>query len=82
MRTEPRVRFGDTSSSRRRLSELVAARVALVVVCKRCRHEAVLFPNRLAEQHGSAAVVSTLAARMRCGACKSRGSVQIRESVR
>jgi hypothetical protein len=82
MRAEPRIRFGDTSTTRRRLGDLVAARVALVVVCKSCRHEAVLFPNRLAEQYGSAVLVSMLAARLRCAECKTRGSVQIRESVR
>lgn len=54
------------SRGRSRVADLAASRVALVVVCKRCRHEAVLFPHRLVELGADRLAVADLPRRLRC----------------
>lgn len=76
----PRPNFGQARRSR--VADLAQSRVALVVVCKRCRHEATLFPHRLVELGADNMVVADLPRRLRCRECKTRGEVQIRESAR
>ncbi len=74
----PRFNGISTGRSRARVADLAASRIALVVVCKRCRHEAVLFPHRLVELGADRLAVAELPRRLRCRECRTRGEVQIR----
>lgn len=64
------------------LRDLARAKLALVAVCKRCRHRSVLFPYSLAEKLGQHFPVGQLAQRLRCTECDALGWVTLHQSVR
>jgi hypothetical protein len=75
-------RYWRAAGKPRTLRDLAIAKVALVAVCRRCRHQKLLFPYGLAEQLGANFPVEDLARRLRCTECRALGMATLRESVR
>jgi hypothetical protein len=67
--------------SSRTLADLVRARMALVAVCRRCKHRRVLFPASLIPRFGEDCPAIDLRERLRCTACRY-GSANLHESSR
>jgi hypothetical protein len=77
----PGNRHAREAGAGRTLGELVAAKIALVAVCRRCKHRRVLFPARLAARYGENFPAIELRERLRCTACRY-GSANLHESCR
>jgi hypothetical protein len=78
----PGSRYWRPAVKPRTLRDLAVAKVALVAVCRRCRHQKVLFPYGLAERLGADFPVDRLAPRLRCTECRALGWVTLHDSVR
>jgi ribosomal protein L44E len=78
----PGNRYGRAAGKPRTLRDLAVAKVALVAVCRRCRHQKLLFPYGLAERLGADFPIDRLAPRLRCTECRALGRVTVHESVR
>jgi hypothetical protein len=57
------------------------ARMALVAVCRRCKHRAVLYPANLIPHYGEHQPAINLRPRLRCGQCRGR-MANLHESAR
>jgi len=77
----PGNRYAREGSAARTLGELVAAKIALVAVCRRCKHRRVLYPARLIARYGESYPAIELRERLRCTACRY-GSANLHESSR
>jgi hypothetical protein len=76
----PGNRYARETSSRT-LGDLMNAKMALVVVCRRCKHRRILYPANLVERYGQQFRAIDLQPRLRCSSC--RGCVaNIHESSR
>jgi hypothetical protein len=51
--------------------DLIASKAVLQVVCRRCKHGALLFPRELIEVAGENSSVAEISKRLRCSKCKS-----------
>src|SRR5262245_45911320 len=69
IRADLPIHSGETGTGRT-LGELVAARIALVAVCRRCQHRRVLYPGHLAARYGENFPAIELRKRLRCTACR------------
>jgi hypothetical protein len=67
--------------SGRTLGELASAKMALVAVCRRCKHRRVLFTANLIAKYGEAFPALLLRERLRCSSCHAR-SANLHESSR
>jgi hypothetical protein len=56
--------------------------MALVAICRRCKHRRLLFPAGLAERLGKTFTVVELRKRLRCGGCRGYGTANLHESTR
>jgi hypothetical protein len=56
----------------RTLGQLVAAKMALVAVCRRCKHRRVLYRGNLIPQFGEDFPAIELRQRLRCSGCRGR----------
>jgi hypothetical protein len=56
----------------RTLAQLVAAKMALVAICRRCKHRRVLYPANLIPLYGENFRAIELRQRMRCTSCRRR----------
>jgi hypothetical protein len=56
----------------RTLAQLVAAKMALVAVCRRCKHRRLLYPANLIPLYGENFLAIELRQRMRCTSCRGR----------
>jgi hypothetical protein len=54
----------------RTLGQLLAAKMALVAVCRRCKNRRVLYPANLIERFGADFPSIELRQRLRCSACR------------
>ena len=61
---------------------MARAKLALVAVCKRCRHRQLLFPLDLAERLGADFLVDQLPQHLRCTDCRALGYANLQPSVR
>lgn len=61
--------------------QLLAAKMALVAVCRRCKHRAVLYPANLVDRFGTDCPSIEVRAHLRCSACRYR-SANLHESAR
>jgi hypothetical protein len=68
----PGNRYAREDSIARTLSQLVAAKMALVAVCRRCKHRRVLYPANLIPIDGENFPAIELRERMRCTTCRGR----------
>jgi hypothetical protein len=56
----------------RTLGQLVQSKMALVAVCRRCKHRRVLFPASLIHRFGEDLPAIELRDRLRCSECRGR----------
>jgi len=56
----------------RTLGQLVSAKMALVAVCRRCKHRRVIFPANLTGRYGENFPAIELRERLRCSGCRGR----------
>ena len=68
----PGNRYGREPGLSRTLGQLVGAKIALVAVCRRCKHRRVLFPAALIERYGEDLPAIALRERLRCSNCRGR----------
>ena len=54
----------------------------LQVVCRRCRHETLLYPIHLGRQIGWATPVAEIAPRLTCSNCRAKGMANVYEAMR
>jgi hypothetical protein len=59
---------------RRTLGQLLRAKLVLVAVCRRCRHERILFPAALLERFGENTPALDIRPFLRCHHCGARGA--------
>jgi hypothetical protein len=77
----PGNRYARETGVGRTLGELVRAKMALVAVCRRCKHRRLLYPANLIPQFGDDFPAIELRQRMRCSGCRGR-VVNLHESSR
>ena len=65
----------------RTLGDLVAAKMALVAICRRCKHRRVLFPVNYIARFGQACPAIELRKQLRCTSCRGR-TANLHESSR
>lgn len=56
----------------RTLGELVRTKIVLLAVCRRCKHESVVYPFALIPRLGEHCLVGDVHERLRCSRCKAR----------
>ncbi len=56
----------------RSLGELVRSKMALVAVCRRCKHRRLLYPANLIPSFGESFPAIELRKRLRCSGCRGR----------
>jgi hypothetical protein len=65
----------------RTLGQLVQLKMALVAVCRRCKHRRVLYPSALIERYGEDCPAIKLREHLRCSNCRY-GNANLHESSR
>ena len=68
----PGNRYAKERGEGRTLGELVRLKMALVVVCPRCKHRRLLYPANLIEKFGEDYPAINLRPRLRCTGCRHR----------
>ena len=68
----PGNRYAREAGIGRTLGELVRAKMALVAVCRRCKHRRLLYPANLIPQFGEGFPAIELRERLRCSGCRGR----------
>jgi len=68
----PGSRYAREEGIGRTLEQLVAAKMALVAVCRRCKHRRLLYPANLIPQYGEDFPAVELRDRLRCSGCRGR----------
>jgi hypothetical protein len=64
-----------------RWAQMARAKMALVAICRRCKHQRVLYPASLIGRYGEHLPVIELRGRLRCSNCRYR-SANLHESSR
>lgn len=65
----------------RTLLELAHTRCSILVLCRQCRHEGLVFPVSIGPKFGWELTVADLARRLRCSECGGR-DVTVYEATR
>ena len=65
----------------RTLGQLVDSKMALVAICRRCKHQRVLYPTNFIERFGDGRPAIELREHLRCGNCRGR-MANLHESAR
>ena len=68
----PGNRYARETGSGRTLGDLVRAKMALVAVCRHCKHRRTIFPANLIARFGESYPVIELRQRLRCTGCRTR----------
>jgi hypothetical protein len=68
----PGNRYARENSSGRTLGQLVSAKMALVAVCRRCKHRRTIFPANLVARFGEEFPAIDQRERLRCSGCRGR----------
>ncbi len=68
----PGNRYARETGAGRTLGELVRLKMALVAVCRRCKHRRLLYPANFVPQFGEHFPAIELRQRLRCSGCKGR----------
>jgi hypothetical protein len=53
------------------VQDLITSKAVLRVVCRRCKHGALLFPRELIEVAGENCSIADISKHLRCSKCKS-----------
>jgi hypothetical protein len=65
-------RYARETGIGRTLGQLVSAKIALVAVCRRCKHRRVLFPTNYISRFGEDFPAIELRKLLRCSSCRDR----------
>ena len=65
----------------RTLGQLIDSKMALVAICRRCKHQRVLYPANLIERFGADCPAIELREHLRCSSCRGR-MANLHESAR
>jgi hypothetical protein len=68
----PGNRYARETSTERTLGEMVLAKMALVAVCRRCKHRRLLYPANLIPRFGEDFPAIDLRQLLRCSGCRGR----------
>jgi hypothetical protein len=68
----PANRYARESAVGRTLGQLVLAKMALVAVCRRCKHRRVLYPANFITRFGENFPAIELRKHLRCAGCRGR----------
>jgi hypothetical protein len=68
----PRHRYARETGAGRTLGQLVIAKMALVAVCRRCKHRRVLYPANFIPRYGEDFPAIELRKHLRCTGCRAR----------
>ncbi len=68
----PGNRYARQTGSGRTLGDMVRAKMALVAVCRRCKHQSVLYPASLIARFGEECPAIELRTHLRCSSCRGR----------
>ena len=68
----PGNRYARETGASRTLGQMVRAKMALVAVCRRCKHRRVIYPANLIPQFGEGFPAIELRERLRCSGCRGR----------
>jgi hypothetical protein len=68
----PGNRYAREAGTGRTLGEMVSAKMALVAVCRRCKHRRVLYPANLIARYGEHFPAIELRPHLRCSGCRGR----------
>jgi hypothetical protein len=77
----PGNRYARERGEGRTLGELVRAKMALVAICRRCKHRRLIYPANLITRFGEGFSAIELRVRLRCTGCRAR-SPNLHESTR
>jgi hypothetical protein len=66
----PGNRYARETGAGRTLGQLIIAKMALVAVCRRCKHQRVLFPANYITRFGEDYPAIELRERLRCNNCR------------
>jgi hypothetical protein len=66
----------------RTLGQLIDERMALVAICRRCKHQRVLYPANFIERFGEHCPAIELCQHLRCSSCRTRAMANLHESTR
>jgi hypothetical protein len=56
----------------RTLGQLIDSKMALVAICRRCKHQRVLYPGNFIERFGEDCPAIALPEHLRCSSCHGR----------
>jgi|RhiMethySRZTD1v2_1073278.scaffolds.fasta_scaffold1043624_1 hypothetical protein len=65
----------------RTLRQLIAAKMALVAICRRCKHRRVLYPANFIDRFGEDCPAILLREHLRCSECRGK-MANLHESAR
>ena len=65
----------------RTLGQLIAAKMALVAICRRCKHQRVLYPANYVERFGADFPAILIREHLRCAECRGK-MANLHESAR
>jgi hypothetical protein len=74
-------RYARETGIGRTLGQLVCAKMALVAVCRRCKHQHTLFPANYIARFGEDYPAIELRKRLRCSSCRGQ-MANLHESAR
>jgi len=77
----PGNRYARETGSGRTLGDMLRAKMALVAVCRRCKHRRVLYPANLIARFGEDCPAIALRDRLRCTNCRY-GAANLHEASR
>jgi hypothetical protein len=77
----PGNRYARENALGRTLGQMVQAKMALVAVCRRCKHRRLLYPAHLTARYGENFPAIELREKLRCSNCRYR-SANLHESSR
>jgi hypothetical protein len=77
----PGNRYAREAGASRTLGELMKAKMAVVAVCRRCKHRRALYPANLIPRFGETCPAIDLRERLRCSSCRGR-MANLHESAR
>jgi hypothetical protein len=77
----PANRYAREHGFSRTLGQLVESKMALVAICRRCKHERVLYPANFIERFGDDCPAIALREHLRCSSCRG-GMANLHESAR
>jgi len=68
----PGNRYARETGIGRTLGQLVLAKMALVAVCRRCKHRRVLYPANFIDRFGEDLPAIEIRKHLRCSSCRGR----------